>query len=81
MKRFGRALAGVIGWALAVCGGMLFLGSAVDFHRTDSPRGPSEGFAVGFFLVVAVAGVTLIRLAWPGLLARIGREILATCTS
>jgi hypothetical protein len=81
MKRFGRAMAGVIGWVLAVCGGMLFLGSAVDFHRTDSPRGPSGGFAVGFFLVVAVAGAALIRLAWPGLLARIGREILATCTS
>jgi hypothetical protein len=81
MKRFGRVLAGVIGWTLAVCGGMLFLGSAVDFHRTDSPRGPSDGFAVGFFLAVAVAGVALVRFAWPGLLARIGREILATCTS
>jgi hypothetical protein len=81
MRRVGRVLAGTAGWILAVCGGVLFLGSAVDFRRTDSPRGPSDAFAVGFFLVVAVAGVALVRFAWPGLPARIGREIFATFTS
>ena len=80
MRRFGRVLAGVIGWILAVCGGILFLGTSTELHRASPTFGP-DVFAVGFFLALTVAGVALIHVAWPGLLTRIGREIVATATS
>jgi hypothetical protein len=80
MRRAGRAVAGVFGWILAVCGGILFLGTAADLHRGSPTFGP-DAFAVGFFLALAVAGAALIHFAWPGVLARIGREIVATATS
>jgi len=80
VRRLGRIVAGAFGWLLAVCGGIIFLGSAATLRRSSATFG-TDLFVVFFYLAVTGAGVVLVRVAWPGVFGRIGREMLATLTS
>ena len=76
MKRLGRVLAGVVGLALAGIGGLIFLMTAMSLRRASASFG-MDLFVAAVFLASTAAGLLLIRVAWPGALARVSGQVVA----
>jgi hypothetical protein len=76
VRRIGRVVAGIAGWALAAGGGTICLGSAAMLRRSRATFN-ADLFAVCFYLLTTIAGVALIRLAWPGIFGRVARRAIA----
>jgi hypothetical protein len=79
MKAVGRTLAGAAGVIVALCGGIIFLGSLATVRRGSATFGP-DLFALVFYAAVAIGGVALVRFAWPGAFGRLARRTTAALT-
>jgi len=76
MKRVGRLVAGIAGWLLAFFGGIIVIASGAALRR-GSPTFGTDVSVFVFYALATIAGVALIRLAWPGLFGRMTRSVAA----
>jgi hypothetical protein len=80
IKRLGRLVTGVLGILLAVPSGFICIATAAELRRPGAAFG-TELFVALFYLAVTLAGVAMIRFAWPGMLGRLPARMAAAASN